>query len=629
MATTRRRATTRRKAAARRSTRVKNIVPDAPDFRDRLYMAPVHSRPPAQLGPRKSLPVLNQADTNACTGFALASVVHWLGQDGAPPEQVSPYMLYSMARRYDEFRGSAADTGSSLRGALKGWHKHGACRGKLWPALQMPKVPIDPTTDWWIDAVRRPLGAYYRLEPQMIADMHVALDEVGILYASAVCHSGWDEGDAAKGKAPKYWEIPRRTAQAADGGHAFVIIGYDERGFLIQNSWGDRWGSRGLARLTYQDWRDNAMDCWVVQMGVLTALHLALANAPTLRLSSKNKVELASEERLRNHELAPFIVDMENDGALSTSGDFRTSAGDVKALVSTYLDRARSDWGLGPNDPVDIAVYAHGGLVSEKGAADAAACWIPALYENHIFPVFLMWETDLFKTLENIAKELLLGEPRRTAGLQRWWNERIEKLFAGPGTAVWNEIKENAALITGSAQGGGMILYKAATESPAFNPRRDRLHLVGHSAGSVVHAHLVDALAPRGWKFHTVNFMAPAARVDLFKEKLLPHIRSRKVLQYNQWHLSDTLERADSTCRAILGYGRSLLYLVSQACEGGAPTPLVGMETAFEEIRQLHLGNVKAYTAQCADSAASTHGAFDDDDVTVKSVIRRIKAARA
>jgi hypothetical protein len=476
--------------------------------------------------------------------------------------------------------------------------------------------------------VRRPLGAYYRIEPQMIADMHVALDEVGILYASAVCHSGWDEGDAAKGKAPKYWEIPRRTALASDGGHAFAIIGYDERGFIIQNSWGERWGSRGLARLTYQDWRENAMDCWVVQMGVVTALHLAVATAPTLRLS-KGKVELAAEEKLRNHELAPFIVDMENDGALSASGDFRTSAGDLKALVSTYLERARSDWGLAPNDPVDIAVYAHGGLVSEKGAANAAARWIPALYENRIFPVFLMWETDLFKTLENIAKELVLGEPRRTAGLQRWWNERIEKLLAPLGTEVWSEIKENAELITGSGHGGGMILYKAATESAAFNPRRDRIHLVGHSAGSVVHAHLVDALAPRGWKFQTVNFMAPAARVDLFEEKLLPHIKSGKIGQYNQWHLSDALERADSTCRAILGYGRSLLYLVSQACEGGVPTPLVGMQTHFEGIRQLGLGNVKVYTAQCADSAASTHGAFDDDEVTIRSVIRRIKASQS
>jgi hypothetical protein len=52
------------------------------------------------------------------------------------------------------------------------------------------------------------------------------------------------------------------------------------------------------------------------------------------------------------------------------------------------------------------------------------------------------------------------------------------------------------------------------------------------------------------------------------------------------------------------------------------------MESYFEEIRQLYLDNVKVYTAQCADSAASTHGAFDDDETTIKSVIRRIKAAR-
>ena len=40
---------------------------------------------------------------------------------------VSPYMLYALARRYDEFPGTA-DVGSSLRGAFKGWHRHGVCR---------------------------------------------------------------------------------------------------------------------------------------------------------------------------------------------------------------------------------------------------------------------------------------------------------------------------------------------------------------------------------------------------------------------------------------------------------------------------------------------------------------------
>ena len=97
------------------------VVPDQVDFRDRAYMPQVRSRPPAQKLPSRRIPVLNQGQTSACTGFALASVVQWLLMDASPKERVSPYMLYSMARRYDEFPGSKSDTGSSLRGALKGW----------------------------------------------------------------------------------------------------------------------------------------------------------------------------------------------------------------------------------------------------------------------------------------------------------------------------------------------------------------------------------------------------------------------------------------------------------------------------------------------------------------------------
>lgn len=45
---------------------------------------------------------------------------------------VSPRMFYEMARRYDEWPGENY-SGSSARGAMKGWHKHGVCEEKLWP----------------------------------------------------------------------------------------------------------------------------------------------------------------------------------------------------------------------------------------------------------------------------------------------------------------------------------------------------------------------------------------------------------------------------------------------------------------------------------------------------------------
>jgi hypothetical protein len=611
------------KEPASRAVSRRVVKPDPIDLRDRLYAPSVRSRPPAELRPKRTIPVLDQDETSACTGFALATLIHWLSRvDGNGADRVSPFMLYSMARRYDEFAGSKKDSGSSLRGALKGWHKHGACRLEVWPDLDMPPVPQDPRDDWWGDAMVRPLGAYYRIEPTSIPDIHSALNEVGAVYASAVCHSGWDEGHGIKTKRGEYWKIPKQLVGPHDGGHAFVIVGYTHEGFIIHNSWGPGWGTGGHALLTYEDWRENAMDCWVAQMGVVTSLHLAIARSATLRTTG-GRVDLADEERLRNHELAPYIVNMENNGKLSRSGNFRTKEGDVEALVTTYLERAREEWKLGKDDPIDIAIYAHGGLTSENDAAKTAAEWIPALYEKRIFPIFFMWETGLVETLANMFKDMIGEEPRRTAGMQRWWDERLERSLARPGTAIWQEMKENGTLISTSKEGGGRILYDHAMQGSAFNPRRDRVHLIGHSAGAIVHSELIETLAQLGWSFSTVNLMAPAATVEMFNGKVLPHIKTRKVARYAQWHLSDTLELKDTTCRAILGYGRSLLYLVSESFEGGTRTPLLGMEKYFETIHN-EARNMRCFQATSPQTNSTTHGGFDNDDATRNSVIAHI-----
>jgi hypothetical protein len=638
--------------SATRTSRIpaRTVVPDRLDLRDRPYIPPVGTPPRAILaGP--ALPVLDQGASNACTGFALATVVHALlkRRDGARAAQVSPWMLYSMARRYDEFPGYTADEGSSLRGAMKGWYKHGACRAALWRTPDMPPAAATATKDWWLDAARRPLGAYLRVDHRSVTDMHVALNETGILYASAICHAGWNEGFApaharTRSVTPKVtppadtWRIPHRPAEASDGGHAFAIVGYTREGFLVHNSWGDRWGSGGRAILTYEDWLDHAMDCWAVQLGVETAQHTAVAGAITLRVEA-GRVALATDATLRAREISPFIVNMENNGRLSNSGQFRTQPGDIDALMTVHLAEARRRWSLAPGTPVDVAIYAHGGLVGEDAAAATAARWIPALYERRVFPIFLMWETDLFSTIRNRLSDLVTGQPRPTAGIgdlmRKFWNTRVERLLVGPGSFLWEEMKQNAERMSAESASGCALLFDALARAEASFGAPLRLHLIGHSAGSIAHAWIIDRWCRAGRRFDSVSFMAPAITTALFTSHVLPWVERGAaeasagggVRRYVQYHLTDHAEQHDDTCRAILLYTRSLLYLVSHSFEGGRETPLLGMERYHAALARLHaLPNTSAVVAPSGESGSTTHGGFDDDPATMRHLLSRLSS---
>lgn len=619
--------------------RIRNVVPDRIDLRDRRYMPAIHLPPPRVLKPVRGLLVLDQGSTNACTGFALAAVANFLLRrhwDRSEPS-VSPYMLYSMARRYDEFPGSTSDTGSSVRGAMKGWYKHGACDDRLWTTgLRLPPANKKAKNDWWLDAAKRPLGAYYRVDTRSITDMHVALSEVGILYASAVCHSGWIGRLAPAGSRSGFPTIRHQPAAPSDGGHAFAIVGYDDQGFLLQNSWGPAFGLNGIARLLYADWIENAMDCWVAQLGVATSEHLEIAGSTTLRMRGK-RVELAKDEQLRNREISPFVIDLENNGRLSNSGTFRTSAGDIAALVDIHLVEARRRWKLRDSESIDVAVYAHGGLTGENAAAETAANWIPALYGAQIFPIFLMWETGLWSTIRNRLTDLIAALPKPTAGvvdrIERFWNARVEGLVSAPGTALWTEMKQNAKAISGDQNSGAWVLYKSLCESPHFANGTVRLHLIGHSAGSIVHCHAAHRLwKEKGWKFETANFLAPAVRFDTFQETLVPMLGVGSLKRVNCFNLSTRAEQTDPTCWPVLGYGRSLLYLVSHSFEGkqGKPgVPLLGMQEHFDrEAASLELPRLKQFLSPGDYAWSTTHGGFEDDELARNTVISLIKTGR-
>lgn len=599
---------------------------DTVDFRDRMYVptlveVPSH-RPLAdykRVFGRSTDHILDQGREGACTGFGLACMANYLlrSRKVVPSgERVSPRMLYEMARRYDEWPGERY-SGSSARGAMKGWHKHGVCSAEAWPYRADDAGALDDARAR--DARRRPLGAYFRVDPKDLVAMHAAIAEVGVLFVTAQVHQGWDEV-GPDGVIP--------LSDKIIGGHAFALVAYDEGGFWLQNSWGPRWGREGFAHLSYDDWLANGDDVWVARLGVGVELKREAA-----------RVRAGAGVTRETHafaDLRPHIISVGNDGKPRPGGAYGTRAEDIRTIIGKDL-RGR----LAGMKAKRVLLYAHGGLVDEDGAIQRVADYRKPLLEAGVYPLSFIWKTDAWTTITNILKDSM--RRRRPEGVldaaKDFMLDRIDDTLEPivrrfGGKSLWDEMKENALLATEDAEGAARLavdeLAKLAADTKGLE-----VHVVGHSAGSIFMAPLIERWIAAGRTVASCTMWAPACTIDLFRRYYLPGLKSGAIKRFALFTLDDAMEQDDDTGGI---YNKSLLYLVARALETAARdpksehgTPLLGMQRFIDEPRHKDVRDavkghwVLAPNREPAESmrgsTARRHGDFDDDKPTLKSTL--------
>lgn len=608
--------------------------PDRLDLRDRMYAPRVANLPAAfpdkgfigQNFPQYGKLILDQGSEGACTGYGLAACINYQrfrryldrgGQSGgafaagAPDESVSAAMLYHLARIYDEWDGEDYE-GSSCRGAMKGWHRHGVCLASTWPASGSGKKKGAPAPHWPDEAVQLPIGAYYRVEALSVTDVQAAIVECGAVYASATVHKGWGLR-RSPGSLPTislYGGGKTRRRHAASGGHAFALVGYTRDGFIVQNSWGPDWGYHGFGVLTYEDWLLNATDAWVAALGApmaqgvkspRVASPIALPQRADTRATSwltdifkgdrdaASEADLWPEQKTKEHclifgnngHLKRMLIEPANADA-----EFRVHAVE---LPRQWLAKA-------PNKK--LVIYAHGGLNSEEAALHRAAKLGPILLENGIYPLFYVWKSGLAETLGHILQEAarqVLGLPAEgpAAGwleelherTKRWLNhltEATDTKFeevcqAAHARGLWSEMKENAEVATRPGRGLALLTQSIA-ELKKSHPKLE-LHLIGHSAGAIVLGHLLQLLQATKQPVASCHLFAPACTVPLAMQTYAKVLGGILKPQSFVCHLmSDARERDDS----VGPYRKSLLYLVSRALETIHKMPLLGLETTWD-----------------------------------------------
>lgn len=61
-------------------------------------------------------------------------------------------------------------------------------------------------------------------------------------------------------KDPYFW----REGNRFDGGHCVTITGYNNKGFIIRNSWGREWAENGYITIPYNEYEKSVFECWTI-----------------------------------------------------------------------------------------------------------------------------------------------------------------------------------------------------------------------------------------------------------------------------------------------------------------------------------------------------------------------------
>ncbi len=612
--------------------------------------------------------VLDQGNEGACTGFGLAAVINYLlWRDESMPQKikVSPHMLYHMAKIYDEWDDEDY-TGSSCRGAMKGWHRHGVCLAESW----LSRYPV--SDQWAKEATDFTLGAYYRIDKNSINDMQSAIREVGAIFCSATVGSGWDKPKKIKDSRPPNLldMLPViEHSPVKKGGHAFAVIGYNSTGFIIQNSWGMKWGYRGFAILPYDEWLNHGNDAWVAVMGVPAKIELSPRTYSNYSLNSLSTKAVATKK----NPTSPWEESLayEHTLVLRNNGHVRAPFTDrsVEESIHQICFENIMTWMKQSKQNRKIMIYAHGGLTSEKSNLKRICIMAPYFKANGIYPLFVTWKTGFLETIfdqleDNLKKSVIDNSEKLSGGVIDNLLKKFKKAKdhflelacrEGLVTGIWSEIKENAKLANSldlsndiEQYEGGMVTLAQKIKDLKQEYSDCEIHLIGHSAGSIIFGHWMDILAQKKLRVDSVNLYAPVCTMRFANE----HYCNEDVLSKESLYvhiLDDVLEKEDH----VGPYGMSLSYLVSRALEKRKNTPLLGLmsswtpdedsedfvgfcdkdsifkwlEYAGNDVKCLtyvkNLGEVK--TSIRSNSVAYAHGSFDNDIKVIENTIKRIK----
>lgn len=371
-------------------------------------------------------------------------------------------------------------------------------------------------------------------------------------------------------------------------------------------------------------------ESWGVTEDGVSARDLAVETAARARDADADVPTILMRTADEWRSLRPHVVNL-SQGKLSRGGRFRMDDQSIADIIEGIRDYAET------TATPRVMLHAHGGLVSEKDALEyarvARAWWL----DRGVYPIYFIWETGAFEVIKN---KLGLGR-----GLGEWWDRRFERFARPLGRPLWEDMKDYAlkasAIDAGGGEAGGARTFALALRGLLASPPGGKgitLHAVGHSAGAIFHNHFVPTLIGEGMTVDSLALLAPAVRIDLFKQMIVPRLTDRSIKHFEMYTMDEETEKSDDLVKplGIPVYGKSLLYLVSNAFEPEEEKAgILGLEERFSGdpriaglfpphgSHRLEFSHARGKPHNPA-THARMHGCFDNDNATMVSVLKTI-----
>ncbi len=220
-------------------------LPDVPDGRDYLY-TPVKVNIPDSVDLRSQMPAIyDQGNLGSCTANAVAAALDF--QRARQAEHfITPSRLFIYYNERKDQHTIREDSGASIRESVKAVKHYGACPESEWK-YDIEKFTHKPSKPCYTAALKYEDLLYIRVN-QSLGDIQNALASGNAVVVGINVYESFESDAVANsGNVP----MPNVSSEQLLGGHAVLVVGYENEKWIVRNSWGVDFGDRGYCYLPF------------------------------------------------------------------------------------------------------------------------------------------------------------------------------------------------------------------------------------------------------------------------------------------------------------------------------------------------------------------------------------------